>query len=147
MGCKPRATGDRAGISAAADWADDHWTLVASRKIATGSKYDVDFLPGNTFDDPPIVNPGLEPEVTPHDLELDAIVPDADAGAQPNIGAVEECVVRDTKPFGAIMIELADVSSGRSVPPFIETMSAYDAQYGAGISTSSPGFNVARNAW
>ncbi|XYD08013.1 ethylbenzene dehydrogenase-related protein [Methylobacterium sp. NMS12] len=42
-------TGDRAGISAAADWADDHWTLVASRKIATGSKYDVDFLPGNTF--------------------------------------------------------------------------------------------------
>lgn len=42
-------TGDRAGISAAAHWADDHWTLVASRKIATGSKYDVDFLPGNTF--------------------------------------------------------------------------------------------------
>ncbi len=41
-------TGDRAGISAAANWADDHWTLVASRKIATGSKYDVDFLPGNT---------------------------------------------------------------------------------------------------
>ena len=42
-------TGDRAGISAAAHWADDHWTLVASRKIATGSKYDVDFLPGNLF--------------------------------------------------------------------------------------------------
>ena len=36
------------------------------------------FLPSNTFDDPPIVNPGLEPEVTPHDLELDAIVPDSD---------------------------------------------------------------------
>ena len=30
------------------------------------------------FDDPPIVNPGLEPEITPHDLELDAIVPDSD---------------------------------------------------------------------
>ncbi len=42
-------TGDRAGISAAAHWADDHWTLVASRKIATGSRYDVDFLPGTTF--------------------------------------------------------------------------------------------------
>lgn len=42
-------TGGRAGISAAATWADDHWTLVASRKIATGSKYDVDFLPGNVF--------------------------------------------------------------------------------------------------
>lgn len=36
------------------------------------------FLPPNTFDDAPIVNPGLEPEVTPHDLELDMIVPDAD---------------------------------------------------------------------
>ncbi|MGH3970171.1 MAG: acyl-CoA carboxylase subunit beta, partial [Mycobacterium sp.] len=36
------------------------------------------FLPANTFDDPPIVNPGLEPEITPSDLELDSIVPDAD---------------------------------------------------------------------
>ncbi len=36
------------------------------------------FLPGNTFDDAPIVNPGLEPEITSHDLELDSIVPDAD---------------------------------------------------------------------
>ena len=36
------------------------------------------FLPDNTFDDTPIVNPGLEPEVTPSDLELDSIVPDAD---------------------------------------------------------------------
>ena len=36
------------------------------------------FLPPNTFDDAPIVNPGLEPEITPHDLELDSLVPDAD---------------------------------------------------------------------
>jgi acetyl-CoA carboxylase carboxyltransferase component len=36
------------------------------------------FLPSNTFDDPPIVNPGLEPELTPHDYELDSIVPDSD---------------------------------------------------------------------
>lgn len=36
------------------------------------------FLPANHFDDAPIVNPGLEPETTPHDLELDSIVPDAD---------------------------------------------------------------------
>jgi acetyl-CoA carboxylase carboxyltransferase component len=36
------------------------------------------FLPDNTFSDGPIVNPGLEPEITPHDLELDTIVPDAD---------------------------------------------------------------------
>jgi acetyl-CoA carboxylase carboxyltransferase component len=36
------------------------------------------FLPDNTFDDAPVVNPGLEPEITPSDLELDSIVPDAD---------------------------------------------------------------------
>ncbi|HEX7323503.1 MAG TPA: acyl-CoA carboxylase subunit beta [Mycobacterium sp.] len=36
------------------------------------------FLPSNTFDDPPIVNPGLEPELTESDLELDTIIPDAD---------------------------------------------------------------------
>ncbi|HEU4362632.1 MAG TPA: acyl-CoA carboxylase subunit beta, partial [Mycobacterium sp.] len=36
------------------------------------------FLPANTWDDPPVINPGLEPEITPHDLELDAIVPDSD---------------------------------------------------------------------
>ncbi|MGE2720050.1 acyl-CoA carboxylase subunit beta [Mycolicibacterium celeriflavum] len=38
----------------------------------------LEFLPANTFDDPPIVNPGLEPELTPHDYELDSIVPDND---------------------------------------------------------------------
>ncbi|OBG71460.1 methylmalonyl-CoA carboxyltransferase [Mycobacterium sp. E2462] len=39
------------------------------------------FLPSNCFEKPPIVNPGLEPEVTPTDLELDAIVPDSDNAA------------------------------------------------------------------
>ena len=39
------------------------------------------FLPSNCFDEAPIVNPGLEPEITPHDLELDSIVPDADNAA------------------------------------------------------------------
>ena len=36
------------------------------------------FLPANTFDDAPVINPGMEPETTPHDLELDAIVPDSE---------------------------------------------------------------------
>ena len=36
------------------------------------------FLPANTWDDAPIVNPGLEPELTASDFELDTIVPDAD---------------------------------------------------------------------
>lgn len=36
------------------------------------------FLPSNAYDKPPVVNPGLEPEITPSDLELDSIVPDSD---------------------------------------------------------------------
>ncbi|OFJ53940.1 acyl-CoA carboxylase subunit beta [Mycolicibacterium grossiae] len=36
------------------------------------------FLPANTFDDAPIVNPGLEPELTSYDYDLDTIVPDSD---------------------------------------------------------------------
>ncbi|CPV59750.1 acyl-CoA carboxylase subunit beta [Mycobacteroides abscessus] len=36
------------------------------------------FLPSNTFDSPPIVNPGLEPEITEDDLYLDTFIPDND---------------------------------------------------------------------
>ncbi|SIH92651.1 Propionyl-CoA carboxylase, beta subunit (PccB) [Mycobacteroides abscessus subsp. abscessus] len=36
------------------------------------------FLPSNTFDYPPIVNPGLEPEITEDDLYLDTFIPDSD---------------------------------------------------------------------
>jgi hypothetical protein len=42
-------TGERAGISASAEWADDHWTLVAKRKLRTGSKFDKDFVPGSRY--------------------------------------------------------------------------------------------------
>ena len=41
----------------------------------------LEFLPPNTFDDAPVINPGLEPEITAEDLELDQIVPDADNAA------------------------------------------------------------------
>src|SRR5690606_39218959 len=41
----------------------------------------LDFLPSNTFDDAPVVNPGLQPEITPPDLELDSIAPDNDNAA------------------------------------------------------------------
>ncbi|KAA0024640.1 acyl-CoA carboxylase subunit beta [Antrihabitans cavernicola] len=36
------------------------------------------FLPSSCQEKPPVINPGLEPEVTDTDLELDAIVPDSD---------------------------------------------------------------------
>ncbi|QBS38767.1 acyl-CoA carboxylase subunit beta [Nocardia sp. CS682] len=36
------------------------------------------FLPSSCLELPPVVNPGLEPEVTSHDLELNSIIPDSD---------------------------------------------------------------------
>ncbi|MEV0060951.1 acyl-CoA carboxylase subunit beta [Nocardia sp. NPDC050718] len=36
------------------------------------------FLPSSCLEQPPIVNPGLEPETTVSDRELDAIIPDSD---------------------------------------------------------------------
>ena len=38
--------GDRYHVKSAAHWADGHWTMVASRDLKTGSKYDQDFVPG-----------------------------------------------------------------------------------------------------
>jgi acetyl-CoA carboxylase carboxyltransferase component len=66
------------GADAQAKYGNIH-TVVDTEKDAFQFVRDyLGFLPSNTFDDPPIVNPGLEPEVTPHDLELDALVPDSD---------------------------------------------------------------------
>ena len=38
--------GDRYDVKGSADWSDGHWTLVTSRDLKTGSKYDQDFVPG-----------------------------------------------------------------------------------------------------
>ena len=39
-------SGDRADVTGSARWQDGHWTLVTSRKLKTGNKYDQDFAPG-----------------------------------------------------------------------------------------------------
>jgi hypothetical protein len=39
-------TDDRAQVRGQARWRDGHWTLVTSRPLATGSKYDIDFKAG-----------------------------------------------------------------------------------------------------
>ncbi|MCM6772142.1 acyl-CoA carboxylase subunit beta [Nocardia sp. CDC159] len=36
------------------------------------------YLPSSCLEQPPLVNPGLEPEQTAHDRELDSIIPDSD---------------------------------------------------------------------
>src|SRR4051794_14352712 len=38
--------GDRYHVKGAAHWSDGHWTLITSRDLVTGSKYDQDFVPG-----------------------------------------------------------------------------------------------------
>ncbi len=38
--------GDRADINASARWQDGYWTLEATRRLETGSRYDVDFIAG-----------------------------------------------------------------------------------------------------
>ena len=66
------------GADAQARYGNIH-QVVEDEKAAFSYVRDyLSFLPANTFDDPPVVNPGLEPEITPHDLELDSIVPDSD---------------------------------------------------------------------
>ncbi|APF37784.1 Thiosulfate reductase cytochrome b subunit [Chelatococcus sambhunathii] len=42
-------SGDRADIVGAARWSDGWWTLETRRALTTGSKYDVDFVPGEPF--------------------------------------------------------------------------------------------------
>jgi len=39
-------SGDRADVRGSAHWSDGHWTLVTSRDLVTGSKYDQDFVVG-----------------------------------------------------------------------------------------------------
>jgi cytochrome b subunit of formate dehydrogenase len=44
-----RYSGDRADLVAAAHWQNGHWTVVVSRNLKTGSKYDQDFVPGRNL--------------------------------------------------------------------------------------------------
>ncbi|MBC7299835.1 MAG: acyl-CoA carboxylase subunit beta [Nocardia sp.] len=36
------------------------------------------YMPSSCLEQPPVVNPGLEPDITAYDLELDTIIPDSD---------------------------------------------------------------------
>src|SRR3569623_1214531 len=41
--------GDRYDTKGEAHWENGHWTLMASRDLKTGSKYDQDFVPGKAL--------------------------------------------------------------------------------------------------
>jgi acetyl-CoA carboxylase carboxyltransferase component len=69
---------DLGGADAQARYGNIHQVVESEAAAFQYVRDYLSFLPANTFDDPPIINPGLEPEITPHDLELDSIVPDSD---------------------------------------------------------------------
>lgn len=67
------------GADAQAKYGNIHQVVDSEKEAFSYVRDYLDFLPSNTFDDAPVINPGLEPEITPpHDLELDSLVPDAD---------------------------------------------------------------------
>ena len=69
------------GADAQARYGNIHQVVDSEQAAFSYVRDYMGFLPGNTFDGAPVVNPGLEPEITSHDLELDSIVPDADNAA------------------------------------------------------------------
>ncbi|MCX4092624.1 acyl-CoA carboxylase subunit beta [Nocardia sp. alder85J] len=54
-----------------------HVTQTEEQAFDWVRKY-LSYLPSSCLERPPVINPGLEPELTAHDLELDTIMPDAD---------------------------------------------------------------------
>ncbi|WP_280412130.1 acyl-CoA carboxylase subunit beta [Nocardia asiatica] len=55
-----------------------HHVAATEQEAFDWARIYLSYLPSSCLESGPVVNPGLEPQVTPHDLELDAIVPDSD---------------------------------------------------------------------
>ncbi|MGY1897559.1 acyl-CoA carboxylase subunit beta [Nocardia gipuzkoensis] len=55
-----------------------HHVAATEQEAFDWAKTYLSYLPSSCLEQGPVVNPGLEPQVTPHDLELDSIVPDSD---------------------------------------------------------------------
>ncbi|WP_435592677.1 acyl-CoA carboxylase subunit beta [Nocardia sp. bgisy118] len=55
-----------------------HHIAVDERAAFAWARNYLNFMPSNCFEQPPIVNPGLEPGLTDSDRELNAIIPDSD---------------------------------------------------------------------
>lgn len=72
---------DLGGADAQARYGNIHQVVESEEAAFQYVREFLAFLPSNCFDEAPTVNPGLEPEITAHDLELDTILPDADNAA------------------------------------------------------------------
>lgn len=66
------------GADAQARYGNIHQVVESEAEAFRYVRDFLSFLPSSCFANPPIVNPGLEPDITANDLELDAIVPDSD---------------------------------------------------------------------
>ncbi|WP_216892505.1 acyl-CoA carboxylase subunit beta [Nocardia alni] len=61
-----------------AEYGNIHHIAADERAAFDWARKYLSFMPANCFDKPPVINPGMEPEITDSDRELDAIIPDSD---------------------------------------------------------------------
>ncbi|MDN5759769.1 MAG: acyl-CoA carboxylase subunit beta [Tomitella sp.] len=61
-----------------AEYGNVHHVAVDETAAFTWVREYLSYLPSNAFEEPPVINPGLEPEVTDTDRELNALIPDSD---------------------------------------------------------------------
>ncbi|MFJ4656937.1 acyl-CoA carboxylase subunit beta [Nocardia sp. NPDC088792] len=55
-----------------------HHIAIDERAAFDWARKYLSFMPSNCFDRPPVVNPGLEPDITDSDRELNTLIPDRD---------------------------------------------------------------------
>ncbi|MDF0530778.1 acyl-CoA carboxylase subunit beta [Tsukamurella sp. 8F] len=69
---------DLGGAVRQATWGNLHHVAKDEKAAFDWVKRYLSFMPTTSHQRPPVVNPGLEPELTPSDLELETIIPDSD---------------------------------------------------------------------
>ncbi|MEV0355485.1 acyl-CoA carboxylase subunit beta [Nocardia sp. NPDC050697] len=66
------------GARVQADNGTIHHVATTEREAFDWARKYLSYMPTNCLETPPLVNPGLEPELTDSDRELDSIIPDSD---------------------------------------------------------------------
>ena len=69
---------DLGGAIKQAQWGNLHHIAVDEQAAFDWVKRYLSFMPDSVHQRPPLINPGLEPELTESDLSLESIIPDAD---------------------------------------------------------------------
>ncbi|WP_027501979.1 acyl-CoA carboxylase subunit beta [Rhodococcus sp. UNC363MFTsu5.1] len=69
---------DLGGARKQAEYGNVHHVAADEKAAFEWARKYLSFMPSSCTEQPPIVNPGLEPEITEDDLSLDSFMPDAD---------------------------------------------------------------------